>query len=53
MSENKALRRIFGTKKVERRSEWRKAHNEKLHNLYSLRNNVVVSRMVSETGGLF
>jgi hypothetical protein len=30
------LRRIFGPKKDEVIGGWRKLHNEKLHNLYSL-----------------
>jgi aryl carrier-like protein len=33
--ENRVLRRIFGPKRVEVMGEWRKLHNEELHNLYS------------------
>jgi hypothetical protein len=33
--ENRVLRRIFGTKRDEVTGEWRKLHNEGLHNLYS------------------
>jgi hypothetical protein len=33
--ENRALRRIFGSKKEEVKGNWRKLHNERLHNLYS------------------
>jgi hypothetical protein len=33
--ENRVLRRIFGPKKDEVTGEWRKLHNEQLHNLYS------------------
>jgi hypothetical protein len=33
--ENRVLRRIFGTKRDEVTREWRKLHNEELHNLYS------------------
>jgi hypothetical protein len=36
--ENRVLRRIFGPKRDEVTGEWRKLHNEKLHNLYSLPN---------------
>jgi hypothetical protein len=36
--ENRVLRRIFGPKKDEVTGEWRKLHNEKLNNLYSLPN---------------
>jgi hypothetical protein len=32
--ENRVLRRIFGPKRDELRGEWRKLHNEELHNLY-------------------
>jgi hypothetical protein len=33
--ENRDLRRIFGPKRDEVTGEWRKLHNEELHNLYS------------------
>jgi hypothetical protein len=33
--ENKVLRRIFGPKRDEVTGEWRKLHNEELHNMYS------------------
>jgi hypothetical protein len=33
--ENKMLRRIFGPKRDEVTGEWRKLHNEELHDLYS------------------
>jgi hypothetical protein len=33
--ENRILRRIFGPKRDEVTGEWRKLHNEELHNLYS------------------
>jgi hypothetical protein len=33
--ENRVLRRIFGLKKDEVTREWRKLHNEELHDLYS------------------
>jgi hypothetical protein len=33
--ENRVLRRIFGPKRVEVTGQWRKLHNEELHNLYS------------------
>jgi hypothetical protein len=32
---NRVLRRIFGPKRDEATGEWRKLHNEELHNLYS------------------
>jgi hypothetical protein len=35
MFENKVLRRIFGPKRDEVTGEWRKLHNEELHDLYS------------------
>jgi hypothetical protein len=31
---NRVLRRIFGLKRDEVTGEWRKLHNEELHNLY-------------------
>jgi hypothetical protein len=33
--ENRVLRRIFGPKRNEVTGDWRKLHNEQLHNLYS------------------
>jgi hypothetical protein len=33
--ENRVLRRIFAPKRDEIIGDWRKLHNEKLHNLYS------------------
>jgi hypothetical protein len=33
--ENRVLRRIFRTKRDEVTGDWRKLHNEELHNLYS------------------
>jgi hypothetical protein len=33
--ENRVLRRIFGRKRDEVTGDWRKLHNEELHNLYS------------------
>jgi hypothetical protein len=33
--ENRVLGRIFGPKGGEVAGDWRKLHNEKLHNLYS------------------
>jgi hypothetical protein len=33
--ENRVLRRIFGPKRGEVTAEWRKLHNEELHDLYS------------------
>jgi hypothetical protein len=34
MFENRVLRRIFGQKRNEVTGEWRKLHNEDLHDLY-------------------
>jgi hypothetical protein len=33
--ENRVLKRIFGPKRDEVTGEWRKLHNEELHDLYS------------------
>jgi hypothetical protein len=33
--DNRVLRRIFGPKRDEVTGEWRKVHNEELHDLYS------------------
>jgi hypothetical protein len=35
VSENRVLRRIFGSKRSEVTGEWRKLHNEELNGLYS------------------
>jgi hypothetical protein len=36
--ENRVLRRIFGPKRDDVTGDWRKLHNEELHNLYSSSN---------------
>jgi hypothetical protein len=41
--ENRVLRRIFGLKRGEVTGDWRKLHNEELHNLYS---SPKISRMI-------
>jgi hypothetical protein len=33
--ENRAFKRIFGSKKDEVTGDWRKLHNEELHDVYS------------------
>jgi hypothetical protein len=43
--ENRVLRRIFGPKRDEVTGDWRKLHDEELHNLYSSPN-----RMISQGG---
>ena len=43
------LRRVFGPKRDEVTGEWRKLHNEKLSDLYSLPN---IVRVVDGFGGL-
>jgi hypothetical protein len=40
--ENRVLRRIFWPKRDEITGEWRKLHNEELHEMYSLPNIVWV-----------
>jgi hypothetical protein len=50
--ENKVLRRIFGPKMDEVTGEWRKQHNEELHDLYSSLNifRVIKSRRMTWAG---
>jgi hypothetical protein len=43
---NRGLRRIFGPKR-EVKGDWRKLHNEELHNLYSSPN---IIRMIKSRG---
>jgi hypothetical protein len=38
--ENRVLKIIFGLKRVEVTGEWRKLHNEELHNFYSSPDNI-------------
>jgi hypothetical protein len=47
MFENWVLRRIFGPRRGEVTGDWRKLHNEELHNLYSAPD---IIRMVSQGG---
>ena len=42
MYENRVLRKIFGPKRDDVTGEWRKLHNEKLRDLYTLPNMVRV-----------
>jgi hypothetical protein len=50
--ENRMLRRIFRPNKDEVTAEWRKLHNEELHNLYSLPSiiRIMKSRRMRWTG---
>jgi hypothetical protein len=41
--ENRVLRRIFGPRRDEVTGDWRKLHNEELHNLYFSSN---ITRMI-------
>jgi hypothetical protein len=45
--ENKVTRAILGTIKEEITRDWRKMHNEELHNLYSSQN--IIKRIKSRT----
>jgi hypothetical protein len=50
VSENRVLRRIFGPKRDEVTGDWRKLHNEELHNLYSSPNRMMKSRRMRWQG---
>jgi hypothetical protein len=45
------LRRIFGLKRVEVTGEWRKLHNEELHDLYSSPSIIRIIKERNEMGG--
>jgi hypothetical protein len=50
--ENRVLRRIFGLKRDEVTGNWRKLHNEELHDLYSSPNiiRMIKSRRMKRAG---
>jgi hypothetical protein len=48
--ENRVLRGIFGLKRYEVTGEWRKLHNEELHNLYSS-SDIIRQVKANEVGG--
>jgi hypothetical protein len=50
--ENRVLRRLFGPKRDEVTGDWRKLHNEELHNLYSSPNviRIIKSRKMRWAG---
>jgi hypothetical protein len=50
--ENRVLRGIFGAKRDEVTGEWRKLHNEELHDLYSTPNIVRVIKSRIWTGNV-
>jgi hypothetical protein len=50
MSENRVVRRIFGSKRDEMTGGWRELHNQILHNLYSSPNRMIKSRRMRCTG---
>jgi hypothetical protein len=54
VSENRALRRIFGPKREKEAGDWRRLHNEELHNLYASPNiiRVIKSRWVRWTANV-
>jgi hypothetical protein len=49
--ENRMLRRIFGPKRDDVTGEWRKLHNEKLHDLYSSPSIIRIIMQEDEMGG--
>jgi hypothetical protein len=50
VSENRALRRIFGPKSEEVAGGWRRLHNEELHNVYASPNIIRVIKSGRMTG---
>jgi hypothetical protein len=49
--ENRVLRRIFGPKRDEVTRDWKKLHNEELHNLYSSPD-IIRQVKANEVGGV-
>jgi hypothetical protein len=55
VSENGVVRKLFGSKREEASGDWRRLHNEELHNLYALPNIIrgVIKLKMGEIGGEF
>jgi hypothetical protein len=51
MFENRMLRRIFGPKRDEVTGEWRRLHNEDLHDLHSSPSIIRIIKACSSNGG--
>jgi hypothetical protein len=50
---NRVLRRIFGPKREEVAGDWRRLHNEELHNLYTSPNIIFLKRHLQSFAGLW
>jgi hypothetical protein len=50
--EKRVVRRIFGCKREEGAQDWRRLHNEELHNLYASTNSIwmIKSQMMRQAG---
>jgi hypothetical protein len=53
VNENRVPRRIFGSKREEVMGDWRRLHNEKLHNMYASQSIISMIKLMDEACNMY